>query len=55
MIDAGHGITLIGEAAKAYVTYKYFDTIVSAAIFGPALWGLVYCLYSAGKHMFKDL
>jgi hypothetical protein len=27
-IEAGKGIYLIGEAANAYVRYKYFDTII---------------------------
>jgi len=45
------GVTLLGEAAKAYITYKYFDSILafSALII---IFGVVsFALYKGLKYM----
>ena len=45
------GITLMGEAANAYVTYKYFDSCLTFAI----LVIVGYCIYKGVKYMADHL
>lgn len=49
------GITLIGEAAQAYIRYKYFDSCLDAAALVLILGGLVLASYKLMKMAMKDL
>jgi hypothetical protein len=43
------GIVLMGEAAKAYVTYKYFDSILGFATVMIILGGIVFFFYKISQ------